>query len=234
MRISDGQHVLTLEAETLTPIYRPGRLRFGDSKFYDLTVLAPRMQANGELRLPDGSRVPLENGAGIALHSYSNLSEHKQAVRQLRFDSFDREVQISLFSFMATRQYRYQEAGFLFLTRGNRIVFESTHYRLVDRMTRPDETHPHYPVPVQLTFRHGASGERVRGRLELEPVFRYETLSLLNSAFLRKLLSLITQPVRYECAADYEVTYDIGNGREEMEGRGVASGDIFDDPPEEE
>ncbi len=229
--VNHGRGSFSIEARSLTDMYRPGRLDYGNGKFYDMTILAPRLEAHGTVQLPGEEEVQLEGGFGIGVHSYSNLNEEEQAISSLRFDTFDDGLQLSIFEIIAPREKDYQRIRLLLLIEENRIAYHSyEHERQYTELHRDPEG-SHYPIPQGLIFSDAREGESIEGEATLRQLYRLQPIDLINNMFLRFLLRRFVNPAIYHFAGDYGFRVDLGDGLRSIKGSGVATVHILDDPP---
>ena len=222
---------IEIEAVSLTDVYRPGRLNYSTDDFYDLTILAPRLEAHGTLQVPGGPAVELTGGYGVAFHAYSNRDEQEQAVSWLQFHTFDTDLQLSLWELTAPNAHDYQRVAFSLLFEDGRVVWHDRGYQRQFDDVQADPESPHYPVPGGFTF-SGQTGERaIRGEVTLRQSYRLEVVDLINSGFVRFLVRRFMEPVVYEFDGDYTLDVTLDGREYHRRGTGVASLQIVDDPP---
>jgi hypothetical protein len=222
----------TIEAESVTPMVQPGRLAFSEDEFYDLTVLAPRLKAQGVLEFTDGPTIELRDGTGVALYVRSNMADHKQMLGLLRCHTFDGATQVSLMEFTAPEDYRYQRVGLLLIIRGSEVVYESYDYDRRYSALEPDPEDPHYPVPRGFVVSNHAGASGVQGEVKLRLIQRYDILDWVKSGIGRFFLRRTSHPIEYLFDADYELNLTLSEDPERISGRGFASLLMLNDPPE--
>ncbi|HLA76886.1 MAG TPA: hypothetical protein VJU18_04820 [Vicinamibacteria bacterium] len=230
LHVQNSQGEFTVEAESLTPSLRAGRIRLDASRFYDLTVLAPRLKARGSARFPGGPLLDLGEGVGVALRSYSNLADYQQAASVFRFHSFDPGVQLSLAEITTTAKHGSERLGFLWMVRGSRVVFRSYDVDRRFTLTRRDAAGPGYPVPQALTLGAGRPDPAVSGQAKLELRRRDDLLGWLDSALVRFVVRQFSHPVQYVFDAEYAFDVETGGVREKLTGRALALCSILNHP----
>ena len=231
VRMRSGRGSFEIEATALTDVYRPGRLHYSSSEFYDLTILAPRLAARGTVQFPGEAPVALRDGSGIAIQSYSNLDEQDQAISWLQFHTFDSDVQLSLWELTAPKEHDHQRVAISLLFEDGRLVSHHAGYRREFDTVQVDPESPHYPVPRSLRFSDEHSGRSIRGEVTLHQRHRLELVDLINSGFVRFFVRRLMEPVAYEFAGDYDLRVQLEGRDYRKRGTGVASLQIVDDPP---
>jgi hypothetical protein len=232
VHMEHSQGRFTIDAESLTPAFRPGRLMLSKDKSYTLTVLAPRLKARGVVQLPGGPEVDLGEGHGIAVHAYSDMADHKQALSQLRFHTFDQGTQMSLLEFTTPERYEYQRVALMLVTRGNEIVHHSCDYGRTFTSLELDPEKPNYPKPLGFRLTERSPAGSVSGDVTLRTIRRFDILSWLNSAVARFFVKQVSHPIQYLFRAPYDVQVELGGKSERLIGTGFSTLSILNKPPQ--
>jgi len=222
-----------ISATTTTDIYRPGRLWYSAERFYDLTVLAPRLEAQGVLELPGETPIELGVGHGVAFHSQANLDDDDLALSWLQVHTFDDDIQLSLWELTAPGDRRFQRVSLSLVFEHGQLVTSGQSYGRAFGELRRDPESPHYPVPGQVIVSGREETHAFQGAITLRPRHRLELVDLINSGVVRFLVRRLMQPVAYEFAADYDLTIALRDRPRRMQGTGLASLQIIGKPPED-
>ncbi len=231
LHVQNSQGLFTVEATATTSALRPGRVTFEDGKFHELVVLAPRLKARGTAQFPGGPVIDLGEGTGVALRSYSNTADYKQAGSQFRFHTFDKDPQFSFVELTATEKIGGQRLGYLWVTRGADILAQSFDADRRFTTTRADPKSPHYPVAEGFVLADRGAAHAVTGEARLSLVRRDDLLDWLDSSVARLVVRQFSHPVQYLFDADYHLTLDWGGQRETVAGRGFAASAVLSTPP---
>jgi hypothetical protein len=233
LHLENGRGRITLETTSRVPAARPGRLKYDGDKFYDLTVLAPRLSARATIEIPGSAALQLENGDGVGLHAFSNVADYKQAASWLRFHTFDDPLQVSFLEFTAPKKQAFQRVRFLVLAQEGAVLRTSVDYERSYAGFQEDPEKPHYPIPSRFHLRDRSERTELSGSADLRLRRRDDLLSWLDSSLLRFLVRRFSHPVQYFFDADYELSVDLGNGPQALRGTGLANLVILNQPPKD-
>ena len=228
-----GEGSMELEAESTTKVFRPNAIDLDEDNTFQMTYLAPRLRVKGRAQFRGQPEVELNDGMGIAIHSYSDTAEHKGAGSRLRFDTFDKDLQFSLLEIRRPKEVGEGKIGLLLLMRGGNIIHHA--YTFVRHYTgyHRDPEKPHYPIPDGFKFSNIGMGRRVAGEVRFRQIYRLDVLKWVSSGLVRFLARQVSQPLEYKFLADYRIESDLGAGPEKLSGTGFASVAILNRPPDD-
>jgi hypothetical protein len=231
IQMMHGDGSMEIEAERTTDVFQPRPIQFDDRRFLDFAVIAPRLKVKGRAQITGEQPVELLDGVGIATHAYSNFAEFRQAVTWLRFETFDREIQVSLLEFRTPQPERFQRVPMILVFRRSELVYHSFDCDREYLGYDEDPEKPGYPVPKAFRFSSNGGGKLVRGDVQLRQIYRLDVLSWVKSGFIRWLARRSSHPIDYKFRADYRIAVDLGDGPRELVGTGYASVAILNRPP---
>ena len=194
----------TLDTESTTPAVRPGRMDFSDERYQEQLILAPRLRVKaGTYQLPDGPLVQLPQGWGMALHDYANVAEHKRVVSLLQFDTFDRDLQLSLSQITTPEGFEYQRLGTLMAFEGGKLRRETNRIERTYLGLTEDSEKPGYPVPSGFTLKAQHQDFSVEGTVRFRPrPYRRDVLGEMDSGLLKWVIKRFMNPIEYTFRAD--------------------------------
>ena len=233
IHVDNQDGTLDLDLENVIGPVQPDRVMLTDKDWFQLTLFGPRFRSNGSLTFPGEEPISLTGGRGVAIHTRSNMADNKVAATSFRFDSFDSELEISLFEYITAPKYDSRRIRILFL---NDDGAEAVHTEGIQRTFfgfSPDPKKKSYLIPSRfiLKYDNGETKLKGRGDLELHIDGRLPMLTLLNSKTTRKLLSMVSSPVLYQFSTAYEIQVNHEGSDRQFEGTGVSSILVNKKPP---
>ena len=225
IHVDNQDGTLDLDLENVIDPVQPDRVMLTDKDWFQMTLFGPRFTSNGSLTFPGEEPISLTGGRGVAIHTRSNMADNKVAATSFRFDSFDSNVDISLFELITAPKYDNRRIRVLFLAEDGT---EAVHTEGIKRTFfgfKPDPKKKSYLLPSRFVveYENGEIAIEGRGDLELHVDGRLPMLSLLNSKATRKMLSMVSNPVLYQFTSTYEFRANHNGSERQFQGTGFSS-----------
>ncbi len=225
LTLDSGNGVFNIDALPTAPPYRAGRVSLGRSDFWDLTIVAPRLAVHGTVTEQDGQSRDLGEGAGIMLHTRTNVADYDRALAMFAFHSFDGPAGLSFLEFTAARTR--ERLGLLLLVEDHHVTaWPGTVAREYEGLLQEKKS-PRYPLPAAFRL----AGNDLAGRATLQLLRRDDILSQISSPIFRMVVGLRTHPVQYVFSADYRFSLGRDQDARVLAGAGLVSLSILNAPP---
>ncbi len=229
MKNSRGR--LFVQSRPVAKLFRPSNQPMAGEKKSETVVLAPRLQGQATIQHPKEKAIDLGTGYGTLIYNASEIAEHKLAVSQFQFHTFEGDVQFSFVESTAPTGSQPRRKALLYVWKGGRVVHRSTQFTRRYTGLRKEDKKPRYPIPSGFEISEKSGSVSLTGSTRLRLVQRYDWLDGLDSAIVRFIVKQFSHPVQYLFIGDYRFELDLGDGPELYEGKGVASIQILNRPP---
>lgn len=213
----DGKIRIEATFRSRLPTWSPGRL-VHKKGYRHVTLICPRADVEGRVRLDGTWKKIRSDGAGYADHTATTLAPHKMAVRFSRFHAFQGDTTIVWKGIDPTEKFGGGRIAWILVGKRNRIVFHDLN---ADLKFADDKKDPAtgYSIPRTIETT-GRSGQDRVSVVQRAGDYRRTDLLAKYGTFAQLIAGAVATPYRFEQEARFTCEMIVDGTSSTTEGSG--------------